>query len=197
MSIENSWTHVHRLGERQQWVGGGRYNKSAIGQEQTSIGIGYEFTERSEMRRVREYEIWSCPARITVDPDSIVAEIASELGLGSETIIPHYQVPGAVDCQNLRIALAERELFSEDLAKFCSASGYSVNPDDRTVAYHFLNYSYGQSLAWIHLDEKDDHDVERSRIYFIARRKRLAIVDRENLLCLVYFGKDDLSPTRT
>lgn len=147
------------------------------------------------MRRVREYEIWNCPARITVEPDSIVAEIASELGLGSETIIPHHQVPDAIDCQNLRTALAERELFSDDLAKFCAASGYSVNPNDPTVAYHFLNYSYGQSLAWIHLDEKDDHDAERSRIYVVARRKGLALVDPENLLCLFYFGKDNLSPT--
>lgn len=147
------------------------------------------------MRRVREYEIWNCPGRITVEPDSIVAEIASELGLGSETIMPHHEVPDPVDCENLKIALAERELSSDDLAKFCSASGYSVNPDNPTIAHHFLNYSYGQSLAWIYLDEKDDHDAEHSRIYVMARRKGLAFVDRENLLCLVYFGKDNLGPT--
>jgi hypothetical protein len=147
------------------------------------------------VRRVHEYGIWNSPGRITVNPDSIVAEIASELELGSETIIPLHQVPSEVDCQNLRVALAERELSSDDLAKFCSASRCSVNLDDPTFAYHFLNYSYGQSLAWLHLDEKDDHDAERSRIYVVARRKGLALVDQENLLCLVYFAIDDLAPT--
>lgn len=156
------------------------------------IAIGYQFTERSAMRRVREYEVWNCPGRTTVAADSIAAEIASELGLGDKTIIPHHQIPDLVDCQNLKTALAERELLSDDLAKFCSMSGYSVNLDDPTLAYHFLNYSYGQSLAWIHLDEKDDHDSERSRIYLVARRKGLALVDPENLLSLVYFGKNDL-----
>jgi hypothetical protein len=124
-----------------------------------------------------------------------VAEIANELGFGSETIMPLHQVPDHVDCENLKMALAERELSLNDLAKFCSASGYSLNPDDPTVAYHFLNYSYGQRLAWLHLDERDDHDAMRSRIYMVARRKRLALVDPENLLCLVYFGKDKLDPT--
>jgi hypothetical protein len=147
------------------------------------------------MRRVREYEIWNCPGRVTVDPDDIVAEIASELGLGRETIIPHHEVPDATNCENLRIALAERELSLDDLVKFCSVSGYSTNSDDATVAYHFLNYSYGQTLAWIHLDEKDDHDTERSRIYVVVRRKGLALVDQENLLCLVYFERDKLGPT--
>jgi hypothetical protein len=54
------------------------------------------------MRRVREYEIWNCPARATVDPGDIVAEIASQLGLGRETIIPHHKVPDAMDCENLK-----------------------------------------------------------------------------------------------
>jgi hypothetical protein len=141
------------------------------------------------MRRVREYEIWNCPGRVTVAPDNIVAEIASELGFDRETIIPHHGVPDAVDCKKLRIALVERELSLHDLTKFCSASGYPTNPDDPTVAYHFLNYSYGQTLAWIHLDEGDDHDAERSRIYFVARRNGLALVDPENFLCL-YFHRD-------
>lgn len=147
------------------------------------------------MRRVREYEIWNCPGRMTVEPDSIVAEIASELGLGSETIVPHHQIPGEVDCENLRVALAERELSSDDLAKFCSVSGYFVNPNDSVVAYHFLNYSYGQSLAWVYLDEEDDHDGGRFRIYVAARRNGLALVDPDNLLCLVYCGRDNLKPT--
>jgi hypothetical protein len=145
------------------------------------------------MRRIREYEIWNRPGRITVDPDPIVAEIANELGLSSETIIPHHEVPDSVHCENLKIALAERELSYDDLAKFCSASGYPVSPDDPTVAYHFLNHSYGQTLAWIHLDEKDAHDVERSRIYMAAWRRGLALVDAHNLLCLALFDKESFA----
>lgn len=58
-----------------------------------------------------------------------------------------------------------------------------------------MNYSYGQTLAWIHLDEKDDHDTEQFRIYVVVRRKGLALVDQENLFCLVYFKRDTLELT--
>lgn len=138
------------------------------------------------MKRIREYEIWNCPGHPTVDPANIAAEVARELGFTSETIVPHNQVPGPADCQKLAIALAERELSADDLAKFCSMSGYALDPDDPTVAYHFLNSAYGQSLAWVHLEEIHDDDATRSRIVLTVRRKGLALVDPENLFCFVF-----------
>jgi hypothetical protein len=145
------------------------------------------------MRRIREYEIWNCPGCPTVDPSSIVAEVAMELGFTDRAIVPHNQLPSALDCENLRMSLSEGELFIDDLAQFCSTSGYSVDPDNPAVAYHFLNYSYGQCLAWIHLEEEDDDDARHFRMYMAARRKGLALVDPEDLLCL-FFNKETHPP---
>ena len=140
------------------------------------------------MKLVREYEIWSTPGSPTVDPASTVAQVAKELGFAGEVIIPFNQVPEPVDCQNLNMAMAERELSIEDLADFCSSTGYSLNLDDPNLAYHFLNYSFGQRLAWVHLDAKDDHDAVRARIFSVARRNELALVDPEDLACVFFPG---------
>lgn len=138
------------------------------------------------MRRVREYEIWSSPGCFTVDPSVIATEVAKELGFSGEVITLHNQLPDQTDCENLSIGLVEHELSIDDLAEFCSAFGYPFDLNNSTVAYHFLNYSYGKSLAWIHLDEKDDHDAVRARICMTVRRKGLALVDPETLMCLIF-----------
>lgn len=138
------------------------------------------------MRVVRELELWSEPGRMISDSSLAKLKLSFE---GEFKLVGVFlclsSIPGQTDVDNLVIAFEEGELLRTKFRIFCEAAGLEEHELNKESACKYLEFEYGRKIAWLHIPEALSTSMYLCSIARWSRRNRLALVDPDDLCCLV------------
>lgn len=104
------------------------------------------------MQRVVDLELWSPPKRVVVPMDgkAVAEKCRAATHLPEEAILGLSFLSDETDIQNLAIMLANGESSKHEFEEFCASQALPADPRNATSAAHFLAFTEGQALAWLH-----------------------------------------------
>lgn len=107
----------------------------------------------SEIRWVWELEVWSRPG-LQLDLEYGKCELETDMwkvGVERDVFLGLSEVPSCIDSHNLRCDIESGALAICAFSTFCTSHGLIDSMENPLSAARFLEYSYGRSLAWVHI----------------------------------------------
>lgn len=134
-----------------------------------------------------ELELWSLPgfAIPPMDGHQTAAECQMALGLPSGIVLGLSNIPDKTDCENLLLAFDGGEVCQSDFLSFCADLSLPQDIQNPESAAHFLSYSFGKSLAWLHIPATSEGALQAASIINWASKVSLCVVERTELYCLL------------
>ena len=107
------------------------------------------------------------------------------LGIEDGLLIGLSNPPDSSHVSSLKMAIDEREVDFNEFAAFCESSGLEPSLESDTSACHFLAYSYGEPIVWLHLPHSPNGLKQLQRLLQWSNSNSFNVQDGKLLYCLL------------